>query len=635
MEQALLSVRQAARGLDVEIFVVDNDSKDDSVEMVRQKFPEVCLIANRHNPGFSIANNQAIRQASGKYILLLNPDTVVEEDTFKKCLAFMEAHPDAGGLGVKMIDGAGKFLPESKRGFPSPWVAFCKSAGLSRLFPKSKIFNRYHLGFLDENETQEVDVLAGAFMLLRKSALDKAGLLDEAFFMYGEDIDLSYRLVKAGFKNYYFPDATIIHYKGESTRKGSLNYVKAFYNAMIIFAKKHFTGSQARLFVWMLQMAIYFQASLTLVRNFVKAVWLPLLDALFMLAGMIVLKNFWADYYFQNPGYFDQPKFYFFNIPLYIGIWLSSIFLNGGYDSPASSHRLVRGIFTGTLVLAAVYGFLPADYRFSRALIVLGAVWALLSVVGLRVLIHFLKYKNFDLGGQRIKNLLIVGNQSESDRVLKLLQQAGVQKNFIGKVSPGDDFDKKAFLGSIAVLDDLVHIYNADEIIFCSSDVSAQQIMTWMTRLSPAVEFKILPQESLSIIGSSSKNTPGELYTIDIRYAIATPENRRNKRAFDFFSAILILPILPFLWLFSKSYAKIYKNWWRVLTGKMTWVGYAQNSAGNENLPRLKKGVFTPPDGLRLKEMDGATTQRLDFLYAKDYTTWRDLSIFWKKFFGV
>ncbi|MEL6867301.1 MAG: glycosyltransferase family 2 protein, partial [Bacteroidota bacterium] len=227
LEQALLSVRKAAARVETEVFVVDNNSVDESVSMVREKFPEVILIANKDNPGFSIANNQAIRQSNGEYVLLLNPDTVVEEDTFEKCVAFMDAHPRAGALGVKMIDGSGAFLPESKRGFPSPLVAFYKTFGLSRLFPKSQIFNHYHLGYLDKDENHEVEVLAGAFMFLRASVLEKVGLLDETFFMYGEDIDLSYRIVKAGYKNYYFSATTIIHYKGESTKKGSLNYVRA------------------------------------------------------------------------------------------------------------------------------------------------------------------------------------------------------------------------------------------------------------------------------------------------------------------------------------------------------------------------------------------------------------------------
>ena len=325
LEQCLLSVRTALRGVEAEVFVVDNSSVDSSVAMVKEKFPEVILVENKENTGFAVANNQAIRMAKGEYVLLLNPDTVVREDTFVKCVAFMDAHLSGGGLGVKMIDGSGNFLPESKRGFPSPFVAFAKTFGLSKFFPESKTFGRYHLGFLDENENHEVDVLAGAFMLLRKSVLDKTGLLDETFFMYGEDIDLSYRIVKAGYKNYYFAETTIIHYKGESTKKGSLNYVRTFYNAMIIFAKKHFQGNKAKLFIAMIYGAIYLRAGMTLVGNFFKKAALPLMDASLLFGGLVFLKYFWARYYYKDPGYYD-PTFVFFNIPFYTLIWLGAVF---------------------------------------------------------------------------------------------------------------------------------------------------------------------------------------------------------------------------------------------------------------------------------------------------------------------
>ncbi|MCG8698987.1 MAG: glycosyltransferase family 2 protein, partial [Bacteroidales bacterium] len=189
LEQCLHSVNKAIKGIKAEVFVVDNNSVDGSNQMVTEKFPGFKLIANKDNRGFSTANNQAISIAKGRYILLLNPDTIVTEDTFTKCIQFMDATPDAGALGVKMIDGKGNFLPESKRSLPTPGVAFYKIFGLSALFPKSKIFGKYHLGYLDKNQTHKVDVLAGAYMFMRKEALEKTGFLDETFFMYGEDID--------------------------------------------------------------------------------------------------------------------------------------------------------------------------------------------------------------------------------------------------------------------------------------------------------------------------------------------------------------------------------------------------------------------------------------------------------------
>jgi len=284
------------------------------MEMVQKKFPSVTIIANKDNRGFAKANNQAIRQANGEYVLLLNPDTVVEEDTFEKAIRFMDNHPEAGGLGVKMIDGSGKFLPESKRGLPTPGVAFYKMSGLAKLFPRSKTFGKYHLSYLDQNKTHEVDVLAGAFMLLRKSVLDKTGLLDETFFMYGEDIDLSYRITKAGFKNYYFPETRIIHYKGESTKKSSVNYVFVFYNAMIIFAEKHFSKQNARLFSSIVRMAIYLRAGSAIASRFITKMFLPVLDVASLFTGLYLLKEYWSEKMLVN----YPEEFFTLAVPGYI-----------------------------------------------------------------------------------------------------------------------------------------------------------------------------------------------------------------------------------------------------------------------------------------------------------------------------
>ncbi len=266
LEQCLLSVRDAVKGISHEIFVVDNASTDGSEAYISTRFPQVKYIYNTENVGFSKANNQAIAQSSGRYVLLLNPDTVVGESVLDEACHFLDEHDDAGALGVKMIDGDGKFLPESKRGFPSPWVSFCKIFGLSKLFPYSHRFGRYHLRFLDENSTHRVDVLSGAFMLLRRSTLDRCGLLDENFFMYGEDIDLSYRMTLTGEKNYYLP-LRILHYKGESTKTESLRYVRIFYQAMFIFLRKHYP--HYKLFALLsIKTAIYMRATTAAVRRF-------------------------------------------------------------------------------------------------------------------------------------------------------------------------------------------------------------------------------------------------------------------------------------------------------------------------------------------------------------------------------
>lgn len=308
LEQCLLSVFKATQAVSAEVFVVDNNSVDGSCEMVSEKFPQAILIENKVNTGFAKANNQAMRIAKGDYVLLLNPDTLVEEDTFIKWgrFSFMDSHADAGGLGVYMIDGKGNFLPESKRGLPSPAVAFYKIFGLSALFPKSKTFGRYHLGFLDKNQTHKVDVLSGAFMLMRKTALDKVGLLDEAFFMYGEDIDLSYRITQGGYCNYYFPETKIIHYKGESTKKSSVNYVVVFYKAMVIFAKKHYSNQNASLFSLLINVAVYLRAAVAIRMRFVKQLFASVFDAFLIYGGFMLLKTYWEN----NYKVFHYPTIY-------------------------------------------------------------------------------------------------------------------------------------------------------------------------------------------------------------------------------------------------------------------------------------------------------------------------------------
>lgn len=629
LEQALMSVRRASVHFPVEVFVVDNNSVDESVAMVRHKFPEVNLIANTRNVGFSAANNQAIREAKGEYVLLLNPDTVVEEDTFEKCARFMDERPEAGSLGVRMIDGGGMFLPESKRGLPSPMVAFFKAFGLSRLFPKSRLFNHYHLGYLDPDETHEVEVLSGAFMWLRKSVLDEIGLLDDAFFMYGEDIDLSYRIIKAGYKNYYFAGTTIIHYKGESTKKGSLNYVRTFYQAMIIFARKHFSGEKMRLFVLMIQMAIYFRAFLSLANSWGKKLAYPFLDGALIAGGLLLIKDFWATQYFKDPDYY-QPAFYYFNIPLYVFVWLGSIFFSGGYDSPFRLRRLVRGLLWGTLFLAAIYGFLPLDLRPSRAIILFGALWAILSAVGLRFFVHFLRYRSLEMGSEREKNLVIVGQKEESERVKYLLNRVQIRKNVIGVVAPFETDDWETYLSTISRLEEVVYLYKVDEIIFCGRDLRSQDIMQWMTRLGPQIEYKILPDESLSIIGSSSKNTRGELYTVDIQFNIATPMARRNKRLLDVLLSFALLLAFPLIFWRVRRKGELLANCFRVLAGRRTWVGYAPTSENLHDLPPLRPGILNPTSGLRFSISDEPTIRRLNFFYAKDYRVGEDLEIFFR-----
>jgi GT2 family glycosyltransferase len=262
LEQCLLSLRRATDGIGHEIVVVDNASRDDSRSYLPQRFPEVRFLWNQGNIGFGRACNQGASLSGGEYILFLNPDTIVPEDCLRRCLEHLEAHPTAGALGVRMHDGSGRYLRESKRSYPSPSTAFLKLSGLSALFPGSRWVARYDLGDRDAYANCRADVLAGAFMLVRRAAFTATGGFDERFFMYGEDIDLSWRFRQAGFENLYFAEAAILHFKGESNRRGSLRHVRHFYGAMSVFVRKHHAGPGA----WLLVPAIWLRAALTVVR---------------------------------------------------------------------------------------------------------------------------------------------------------------------------------------------------------------------------------------------------------------------------------------------------------------------------------------------------------------------------------
>lgn len=259
LEQCLCSVTKACANIEAEIFVVDNNSTDGSKKFFGTRFPQVQFTWKNENAGFAKANNEALKLAKGERILFLNPDTILPEDCLEKCLQFFQQQNNIGALGVKMIDGAGNFLPESKRGFPSAFTSFCKMTGLTSLFPQSKLLAKYYLGHLPEDKSNEVDVLSGAFMMIDKKVLDTVGGFDEDYFMYAEDIDLSYRIQKAGYKNFYFADTAIIHFKGESTTKQNATYLNNFYGTMLLFVKKHYPKFSVSMYALFLKILIGFK----------------------------------------------------------------------------------------------------------------------------------------------------------------------------------------------------------------------------------------------------------------------------------------------------------------------------------------------------------------------------------------
>ena len=587
--------------LGLDVWVVDNDSVDGSVEMLRHEYPQVQLIANHDNVGFAKANNQALARATGERLLLLNPDTVVERDTLVRCVDFMDEHPDCGGLCVKMVDGKGNYLPESKRGFPSPEAAFYKISGLIKLFPHHRRIAAYYMGHLDENEVNEIEIMPGAFLMLSREVYERIGGLDESYFMYGEDIDFSWRIREAGWKNYYLPTTHIIHYKGESTKKGSMNYVYTFYNAMSIFVERYFTGRNAKLFNLLLHIAIWLRAGAAWLRRIAGKMAVPVADFGAAYVGFLVLKHLWevlkgvgADYY--------PVEYTTLVIPLYILILMCSSWLHGGYDRPLRVGRIVRGMGIGLLLLLAFYSLLDESQRYSRMLLLMGSAWTLLSTLLIRVVLSLCNVKGYALHARERGSILAVGSAEQTARIRALCVSAGLPTDRIVETADTDPHH----------LQDLIRIEHAEEVVFCGLDI--RLIIELMDQLrTTGVEYKNAPSDGDYIIGSESILTPDELYFADLD-TISTDTCRRNKRMFDIGTSLLLLLLSPILFWFQKRKKHYFADCLKVLIGRLTWVGYSGHA-----------GVFAPHSLLR--DTTPELQQRLMLRYMHRYRTATDFSI--------
>ncbi len=502
VQQCIESCIRASQNIKTEIIVVDNNSSDGSIDHLKNHFESsITLIANDQNLGFSKANNIGIQKARAPYILLLNPDTLVQEDTFEKCLEFYKTKKDAGAIGVRMIDGSGTFLKESKRGFPSPLTAFYKITGLSKLFPKSKTFSKYHLGYLDEFKVHQVDVLSGAFMMLRKETLNAIGLLDEDFFMYGEDIDLSYRVQKGGFKNYYLPSTTIIHYKGESTKKTSINYLMVFYKAMIIFARKHLASQSAFLYQCIIYPAIYFTGFVAFLHQSFKKYLLLIIDLL--LLGMAL---FWfKDKYAELNHIIFKPTLVYTGILTGLVIWSGTMLLGKAYKRPIDLTLSLKYSLLGSLIILSFYSILPEYLRFSRAVLLFGAFSYLIIILCSRILLSHLLPQQYTMRSNTKDRIAIVANKQDLKRIekssslnsnLDCLIPVSFQLNDLKE-------NNSAFFSEISKLKELTTTMHINKIIFCMDKNEISKIIRAINSLEDlSIEIQIAHMHEEFVIGN-------------------------------------------------------------------------------------------------------------------------------------
>ena len=627
LEQCLYSVTKAMRNIEGEIIVIDNYSTDDSRSFFQNKFKEVNFIWNHSNVGFAKANNQAIKMASGQYILFLNPDTIIPEDCLEKSIAFISSQKNNGALGIKMLDGSGKFLKESKRAFPDPMTSLYKLTGLAKLFPHSKSFAKYHLGYLDKNKNHEVDVLAGAFIMIPKKILDEVTGFDEDFFMYGEDIDLSFRIQKAGFKNFYFSESGIIHFKGESTKKGSLNYVKMFYKAMSVFVKKHYGGSRAGLFNVLIQAAILLRAGLAAIARFLKWIGLPVIDASIILMSFYFIKFLWSTFIKREVNY--SPNMLIIAFPVFTLLFLASSYFSGLYDGGFKQSRLNKSTLIAVLVILSVYSLLPETLRFSRGILLFGSLTAFIIMTAIRWVL--LKGKIIVSGAEddETNQTIVVGSGEEFDEVNHLLEKSGKKERVLGRIETSESANGKA-IGAFNNLTEIIKLYPVKEIIFCEGSLSFKTIIDTIPHVPHRVRIKFFANGSHTIIGSDDKDSSGEFISKEADYRLANAVYRRTKSLFDISISMLFLLSFPIHFILKKRPALFIKNTIHVLLRKKTWIGYA---VYEEALPFIKAGIITTT-GLPsfLNRLPKESLYATDKLYAKHYHVLHDLSLIWKNY---
>lgn len=662
LEQALGSVDGASAGLSVETFVVDNNSVDGSVEAVREGFPHVRVIANEENVGFGRANNQAIREAQGRYVLVLNPDTLLQEDTLRTLVAFMDAHPEAGAVGCRILNPDGTFAPESRRAFPTPAVALYRMLGLSRLFPKSPTFGRYNMTYLPADEVCEVDALSGSCMMVRRAALyengragatvagedgapealrsprphapassEGAGLFDEAFFMYGEDLDWCFRIQQAGWGIYYTPETQIIHYKGESTRKGELRYVRLFYGAMLQFAEKHFAGEYSRVLAALIRGGILARAGLSLAGKALATLAAPLLDlGLGVLIGLAVAVGWSAQ---QGVGF--NALYYTALVPAYALAAVLGIAVAGGYRRARRYPlRPVLSGIGGAFFAVTTVSFFVKSLAFSRATLLLGFFALAVALVAWRVAVNRRQYGD--------RRGLLVGDPHEAERLHALLARRIDPPlrlvGFVDTTGGGMTGGAVARLGAAHHLRDLVRLREIDDVVFAADSLTNTAILRMMQHLRDLpVQFKILTQGQDRIIGKASIDD----FSTPLREAervVAPLRSAAARRAVEVPVALAGAALHPFVRLALRlsgeggrprlrRLAAATARMPSVLAGRRALIGY---DAAGVHPPRawgLRPGVVSILDTLPVRPTDIVEAHRAYWFYARNQSAALDVEI--------
>lgn len=626
----IASILASDTSFEYEIIVVDNASVDGSIDAVKEIFKDVKVIANKINVGFSKANNQGFRIATGEYVLILNPDTLLQNDTLDRCINYMKLNQDVGALGVRMIDGNGKYLQESKRGLPSIANSFFKFSGLYKLAPHSKILNGYYAGHVDRDQTSEIEVLTGAFFFTKLKVLKQLEGFDEDFFMYGEDIDLSKRILDLGQKIVYLPETRIVHFKGESTKKASISYVSRFYNAMGIYFSKHGGKGGLGAVSSIIQFTIMLFGLLAYLKGFLISLVRPLLDFAISFVAFIGVKLVWANYFYHDPDYFSSSN-YSTNALIYSSILLIGVWYFGWYDANKKLKHFLAGIFLSLMIILFIYALLPLEYRSSRALIFLGLVFSAFGILTFDSLLKALLKKD-----RNNRKILIVAKTGHAEMIKKYLVESGEKSIILGLVNPSSAEFDQAYLNDIEHLPNLISILSPDEIIFSLDDLPMTSILNHMSYPSKNISYKVT-KKGQAIIGSDSPSDRGQIYEVESKYHLARPIYIRIKRTFDLLLSGGLLLLFPFL-VFADRYRRLLfsGDLFKVLFGKLTLVSYYDlvgDTIKPYSLPSIKQGIFSTHYLINQVINDALITDDIEsaYAYAKSYSPSFDFEIIWKE----
>ncbi len=645
LENALAAVLKAMSGITGEVIVVDNASGDGSAEMVRQKFPDVRLISNSENRGFAAANNQALRECRGSYVLLLNPDTIVQESTFRTMITFFERHPDAGLAGCKILNPDGTLQLACRRSFPSPWVAFTKISGLSALFPSSSLFGRYNLTYRNPDETYEVDAISGSFMFLRREVLDTVGLLDEQFFLYGEDLDWCYRIAGKGWKIYYVHDTQIIHFKGESARRSSIDEVKLFYEAMRVFVRKHIRKGVVTDFI--IRAGIALREWIAFTGKIIKPLRAAFTDFILIDCSILAGEYIWFRTILHFPGY---------AIPVILLvpplILVTVLFSMGVYSRrKLSAVHSIGAVIVSYVILSALTFFFK-QFAFSRMIVGISGIIAAVIIPGWRLVMRWLlrspQHRRKSLFGRR--TIIIGAGPSGQEILQKLRSRISDGYDVVGFVDTtfrrvGEQVAGVEILGSIDNIGKVINEQRVSEIIFASETLSYADILSIIARSgSRSVNFRLVPTSLEVIIGKTHIDELNDIPLVEIDYNIDRPFNRFVKRSFDIGGSLLFLAtVYPFVALGSREKRKLSKFRKKiallpqVLKGEMSMVGppsYATVWLKTAAVPLYwgKIGLTGLVQVNYHEGMSSEEAEKYNLYYAKNQSLLLDLEILLKSF---